>query len=233
MVLVATYHGTSYIGQVCASTISIATMCYALMDHCMHSVTLYCLMITACSSYAIYFAMADKLRAIRRHRDMKGSGAMRLIVYIMIISTSIYDNSKIQGEGEARPQGLCHTTQGGRLRTPSRRSVEPIAGGSEFVALTLETVTGGREHSLSRERYDALHGNTARRRLYTHVHVTGNCTYARKPPDVTNLSHSGGLRAIVRGQGRLRAACEEGWGTMCDDIRATKVRTSRWGHDNR
>ena len=61
--------------------------------------------------------------------------------------------------------------------------------------------------------------------------IIGNCTYARKPPDVTNLSHSGGLRAIVRGQGRLRAACEEGWGTMWDVIRATEVRTSRWGHD--
>ena len=64
------------------------------------------------------------------------------------------------------------------------------------------------------------------RRLHVHDHATSH-----KPPDVTNMNHSGGLRAIVRGQGRLRAACEEGWGTMCDVIRATKVRTSRWGHD--
>ena len=173
--------------------------------------------------------MADKLRAMRRHRDRKGSGAMRLIVYIMIISTSIYDNSKIQGEGEARPQGLCHTT----LRTPSRRSVEPIAGGSEFVALTLETVTGGREHSLSRERFDAHYGNTPRRR--THVHVIGNCTYARKPANVTDVSQPGGLRRIVtQSSGRNRAAlvaAEEAWGTRLDAIGATRVMTSRWGPD--
>ena len=173
--------------------------------------------------------MADKLRAMRRHRDRNGSGAMRLIVYIMIISTSIYDNSKIQGEGEARPQGLCHTT----LRTPSRRSVEPIAGGSEFVALRLETVTGGREHSLSRERFDAHYGNTPRRR--THVHVIGNCTYARKPANVTDVSQPGGLRRIVtQSSGRNRAAlvaAEEAWGTRLDAIGATRVMTSRWGPD--
>ena len=52
------------------------------------------------------FAMADKLRAMRRHRDRKGSGAMHLIVYIMIISTSIYDNSKIQGETYLEPPSI-------------------------------------------------------------------------------------------------------------------------------
>ena len=68
------------------------------------------------------------------------------------------------------------------------------------------------------------------RRIHVHDHVT-----SRKPPGVINLSHSGGLRAIVRGQGRLRAACEaaeEGWGTMCDAIGAAKVMTSRWGLDD-
>ena len=152
---------------------------------------------------------------------------MRLIVYIMIISTSIYDNSKIQGEGEARPQGLCHTT----LRTPSRRSVEPIAGGSEFVALTLETVTGGSTRQLSRARFDAHYGNTPRRR--THVHV--DCTYARKPSNVTDVSQPGGLRKIVKESlWRNRAAlvaAEEARGTRLDAIGATRVMTSRWGAD--
>ena len=48
MAMVVIYHATSYVDQACASTIS--TMRHGLMEHCVHSVTLYRL--TACSSYA-------------------------------------------------------------------------------------------------------------------------------------------------------------------------------------
>ena len=132
---------------------------------------------------------------------------------------------EIQGGREAQPPGCTLHT----LRSPSRRPQILPAGVRGFVARNRDTETGGGNERTRFERHDLHHGHTPRRRL--HVHVIGNCTYARKPPDVTNLSHSGGLRAIVRGQGRLRAACEEGWGTMWDVIRATEVRTSRWGHD--
>ena len=49
------------------------------------------------------FAMADKQRAMRRYMDRKGSGAMRLMVYIMIMSTSIYDRDNSKILHEARP----------------------------------------------------------------------------------------------------------------------------------
>ena len=52
MSMVSIYHGTAYIVQACASTIS--TMRYALMvqDHCVQGVTLYRPIMMACSSYA-------------------------------------------------------------------------------------------------------------------------------------------------------------------------------------
>ena len=54
------------------------------------------------------------------------------------------------------------------------------------------------------------------------IHVHDYAT-SRKPPDVTSLIDSGGLRAIVKG---AREAQGNGrWGTMCDAIRATNVRT--------
>ena len=123
---------------------------------------------------------------MRRHRGRR-IGALRLIVYDMTISTSVYDNSITHGHAgrgsAARPRAVSHNPEN-RLQ----RSVEPIAGGPEFVALNLETVTGGRTHNLSRERHVALHSNTPRRTMhvYVHDHIT-----SRKSPDhdVTNLSH--------------------------------------------
>ena len=179
------------------------------------------------SSNPTYTLLTDYTKGRRPTTTSRRVGSLfplvtRLIVYIMIINTSIYGNSKIQGEGGARPQGLCHTT----LRTPSRRSVEPVAGGLEFVALKLETGTGGstrRWYHLSRERFDALHGNThaQRRRIYAHV----DCT-SRKPSNVIDVSQPGGLRKIVKERlGRHRAALvasEEAWGTRLDAIGATR-----------
>ena len=131
-----------------------------------------------------FFAMADTLRAMRRHRDRKGlgPGAMRLIVQVLIISTPIYGNIQIQGQGEARPPGLglCHTA----LRTPPRRSVMRTAGGSEFAALTLGAVTGGSTHHLPRERFDAHYGNTENP-LHS-LRYFNICRQTKAVPDSTN-----------------------------------------------
>ena len=76
---------------------------------------------------------------------------------------------------------------------PSQRSVEPIAGGPEFVALNFEAVTGGRTHNLPRERHGTLHGNTQRRRIHRHVEFTSHI-----PSNVINMSQIGGPRGTVK-----------------------------------
>ena len=62
MATVAIYHGIAYIGQACASTISQATIRYALMGHCVHGVTLYRLM--ACCSYGHFIHLRASLREL-------------------------------------------------------------------------------------------------------------------------------------------------------------------------
>ena len=164
---------------------------------------------------------------MRRDRNSKVSGALRLIIYYTIIHTYTYTHrttGEIQGGREAQPPGCTLHT----LRSPSRRPQILPAGVRGFVARTRETETGGSNESARLEWHDTKHGNTPRRR-----HVRDHIT-SRNPPDVTVVSHSGGLRAIVRGRGRPRAAGEAArgeWGTRWDARGTTKVMTSRWGHD--
>ena len=166
---------------------------------------------------------------MRRFRDRNSSGALRLIIYYMTIHTHAYMHrtGEIQSGREARPPWCIQNT----LISPSR--IPPIltAGVRGFVALNPETVTGGNNEWPRFERHDAQHGNTPRRRIQCHVH---DHITSRRPSDVINVSHPGGLRAIVRGRGRPRAAwetSEEEWGTRWDAIGATKVMTSCWGLD--
>ena len=160
---------------------------------------------------------------MRRDRNRKVSGALRLIIYYTIIHTYTYmhrTTGEIQGGREAQPPGCTLHT----LRSPSRRPQILSAGVRGFVARTRETETGGSNESARLEWHDTKHGNTPRRR-----HVRDHIT-SRNPPDVTVVSHSGGLRAIVRGRGRPRAAGEAAggeWGTRWDAIGTTKVMTSR------
>ena len=104
-----------------------------------------------------------------------------MVMCIIIMHMSKSRTSEMQGVGEAWPQGLCHTT----LRTPSRRTVEPIAGGGVLVALNIETVTGSGTHHLSRETLGALYGNT-RRQKYMHIaeHIA-KCDPNSNAKDVT------------------------------------------------
>ena len=137
----------------------------------------------------------------------------------------MHRTGEIQGGTGAQPPGCTLHT----LRSSSRRPRTLTAGVRGFVALNLETETGGNNERARTERHDAQHGNVPRCRLHVHEHIA-SC----KLPDVINLSHSGGLRARVRGRGRPRAAGEtagEEWGTRWDAIGATKVVTSRWGPD--
>ena len=147
---------------------------------------------------------------MNRFMHRKVSDALRLITYIMMIQCHthayMHRTGEIQGGTGAQPPGCTLHT----LRSSSRRPRTLTAGVRGFVALNLETETGGNNERPRTERHDAQHGNTPRRRLHVHDHIT-----SRKPPNVINLSHPGGLRAIVRGRGRPRAAgeaAEEEWG---------------------
>ena len=80
------------------------------------------------------------------------------------------------------------------LTDPEAPSVPKTPGVRGFVALNPESETGANNEEPRTERHDTEHGTTPRRRLHVHDHVT-----SRKPPDVTSLSHPGGLRAIMRG----------------------------------
>ena len=66
MAMAAMYHGASYIGQARASTIS--TMRYALVDHCVHSVTLYRL--TACSFLCAFHTYTPTSKGVVTSRTL-------------------------------------------------------------------------------------------------------------------------------------------------------------------
>ena len=131
---------------------------------------------------------------MRRDRNRKVSGALRLITYIMIIHTHTYMHRT--GENPWREGGVGRQGEANTLRSPSRRPPNPIAWVRGFVAPKPETVNGGRLEQARTEEDVRKRMYRRGRRRHVHDHAT-----SRKPPDVTNLSHSGGLRAIVRGKG--------------------------------
>ena len=159
---------------------------------------------------------------------MRTAGNTRIVMCIIIIYMSKYRTSEIQGVGEAWPQGLCHTT----LRTPSRRTVEPIAGGAVFVALKIETVTGGRTHHLSRETLDALYGNTPRQKymhVTTGIHAQSTCD----PNNNARMQQEGALKELVSAsRGGPRVPLEDvdvGYGIRSDSGGLQSLLVIAWG----
>ena len=159
---------------------------------------------------------------------MRTAGNTRIVMCIIIIYMSKYRTSEIQGVGEAWPQGLCHTT----LRTPSRRTVEPIAGGAVFVALKIETVTGGRTHHLSRETLDALYGNTPRQKymhMTTGIHAQSTCD----PNNNARMQQEGALKELVSAsRGGPRVPLEDadvGYGIRSDSAGLQSLLVIAWG----
>ena len=101
-----------------------------------------------------------------------------------------------------------------------------------FVALKIETVTGGRTHHLSRETLDALYGNTPRQKymhMTTGIHAQSTCD----PNNNARMQQEGALKELVSAsRGGPRVPLEDadvGYGIRSDSGGLQSLLVIAWG----